>query len=336
MEIDLNGGSSAHSAYKGIRVCIFGAAGFVGRWVARACYEAGATLYIPVRDLESARTIANQYGFTAHILYCDAADSDQVRETLLDIHPAIVFNLAGYGVDRAERDEARAYRINADLVETIAVTMATLSRWNGQSIVHTGSALEYGKATGDLNEGSDPQPTTLYGQSKLAGTKVLAQTAGALSLRAVTARLFTVYGAGEHPGRLLPSLLEASRTGDSVPLTEGKQRRDFTWVGDVADGLLRLGTCDAVHGQVVNLASGRLTSVREFTEMAAGVLGIPQEKLHFGAVATRPEEMAHAEVNTRFIQDLTGWLPSTTIPDGIEQTARFVLKENVLDGKSKQ
>jgi nucleoside-diphosphate-sugar epimerase len=286
--------------------------------------------------LESARTIANQYGFSAHILYCDAADSGQVRDTLLRIHPSIVFNLAGYGVDRGEREESRAYRINADLVETIAVTMATLSRWNGQSVVHTGSALEYGTATGDLNEASEPQPTTLYGKSKLAGTKVLAQTADALGLRAVTARLFTAYGAGEHPGRLLPSLLEASRTGDSVPLSEGKQRRDFTWVGDVADGLLRLGTCEAVPGQVVNLATGKLTTVREFTETAAGVLAIRREKLQFGAVATRPEEMSHAEVNTERLRHLTAWLPPTTIWNGIQRTAAFVLKENVLDGKSTQ
>ena len=327
MKSDLLACNEEKLAYKGIRVCIFGAAGFIGRWVARACFEAGAILYLPVRDLESTRTIANEYGFTANISYCDAADSEQVQDTLLRIRPEIVFNLAGYGVDREERNESRAYRINADLVETIVVTMAKLSPWNGQSVVHTGSALEYGTATGDLNEDSNAQPTTLYGRSKLAGTTVLAETAKDRSLRAITARLFTVYGAGEHPGRLLPVLLEASRSGDPVPLSAGTQRRDFTWVGDIAKGLLKLGVSEAPPGYIVNLATGRLATVREFTETAACILQIPLERLRFGAVAVRPEEMSHEEVATRRVMQLTGWVPTTTISDGVQRTATFVLKE---------
>ena len=81
-------------------------------------------------------------------------------------------------------------------------------------------------------------------------------------MRAVTARLFTVYGPGEHCGRLLPSLIEAARAEKPLELTAGTQLRDLTYVEDVAEGLLRLGLAQAEPGSVVNLATGHLTMVR--------------------------------------------------------------------------
>ena len=77
-------------------------------------------------------------------------------------------------------------------------------------MIHVGSALEYGTARGNLNELTAPSPTTLYGRSKLAGTLRVCRAARRRGFRAVTARLFTVYGPGEQPGRLLPSLMAAA------------------------------------------------------------------------------------------------------------------------------
>ncbi len=138
----------------------------------------------------------------------------------------------------------------------------------------------YGKAGGDLAEDGPALPTTLYGRTKLQGTRVLAEGGPALGLRAITARLFTVYGPGEHPGRLLPALLQAARTGRPLELSAGTQCRDFTYIEDVAEGMLRLGR-SAGDNTIVNLATGRLTSVRTFAETAAGILGIACSNLRF-------------------------------------------------------
>jgi nucleoside-diphosphate-sugar epimerase len=314
--------------YSGVRAIVLGASGFIGRWVARSLCERGARLYLVVRDRAGSERIFCDYSVRGEIVELDIGSVDAARrlvEIVEAVGPSITFNLAGYGVDRAERDEETAYRINADLVQALceAIVKKRDAAWQGRDLIHAGSALEYGEIGGDLAEDSPPRPTTLYGKSKLAGTRSLARCCRAYRIEGVTARLFTVYGPGEHAGRLVPSLIEASRAGEPIPLTDGRQRRDFTYVADVAEGLLRLGLSLATPGETVNVATGRLTTVREFIETAAGLLKIPDEKLLFGALPTRPEEMNHAPVTLERLRRLTSWVPPTTISDGIRNALEF-------------
>jgi UDP-glucose 4-epimerase len=314
------------AAYRGIRVALLGASGFIGRWVARALCAQGARTLLVVRDRSSAESIFACYGIRGSIAEVDLKDSKAVREVLQAAAPSITFNLAGYGIDRTECDAETTYLINAHLVETICQSVAEIGHtaWDGQSVVHVGSALEYGTIGGNLSEDSVPNPTTLYGRSKLAGTEALARFCKAHGLKGLTARLFTVYGPGEHPGRLLPALLEATRTGQSVQLTSGAQRRDFTYVEDVAEGLLRLGLAQAQSGEIVNLATGRLTPARDFAEAGARILGIPREKLEFGVLRTRHEEMEHTEPTVDRLWRLLAWVPPTDIDEGIRRTSAFM------------
>jgi len=83
-------------------------------------------------------------------------------------------------------------------------------------------------------------------------------------------------------------------------------------------------TTDAKPGEVVNLATGQLTSVRNFAEKAAGILGIPEDKLDFGTMPTRTEEMKHSPVSIERLRQLTSWIPATTVEEGIGQTLRFL------------
>jgi nucleoside-diphosphate-sugar epimerase len=157
----------------------------------------------------------------------------------------------------------------------------------------------------------------------LEGTRLLETHCRATGIKAVTARLFTVYGPGENPCRLLPSLIRAAQARVAVPLTSGSQQRDFTYVEDVADGLLRLGVAPAQPGDVVNLATGRLTAVCDFARLAAGMLGIPPDHLCFGRIHVRFPEMKHDAIDLRRLQKLTGWTPPTVLDEGIRKTAMF-------------
>jgi nucleoside-diphosphate-sugar epimerase len=94
-------------------------------------------------------------------------------------------------------------------------------------------------------------------------------------------------------------------------------------VEDVAEGLLRLGLSEAMPGEVVNLATGKLTSVRAFAETAADVLQISAQRLHFGALPTRSAEMAHAPVAIGRLRELVDWTPPTEIKQGIRRTVEF-------------
>jgi len=307
-------------AYEGARVLVLGGAGFIGRWVARSVSIAGAKVTCAARHPESAREILATYGVRGEVAPVDLREPEAVRSLFRNVRPAVTFNLSGYGVDRSEQDEALAWRINDELVEEIASHVEAFGdpTWRGTPLIHAGSALEYGPIGGDLEESVVAHPTTTYGRSKLAGTQRLVERCRPAS---VTARLFTVYGPGEHAGRLLPSLMVATQAGAHIPLSLGLQRRDFTYVEDVADGLLRLALLQNADDRIVNLATGRLHSVREFADEAAAVLGIPEGVLEFGALPTRPDEMPHDAVAVERLRRLIGWTPSTSIADGVARAA---------------
>jgi nucleoside-diphosphate-sugar epimerase len=301
---------------------VFGASGAIGRWVARLLCARGATVSLVVRNRRIAEQIFAAYGIHGDVYESDLRDLEAAAKLLQQVNATTVFNLAGYGMDRSERDERLAYQINARLVEVILETIAKRRdrKWPGQDIVHAGSSLEYGPIGGSLPEDAIPNPTTLYGASKLAGTELLARCCKTHDIKGVAARIFTVYGPGDPPRRLLPSLLAAAKTGKPLPLTSGEQKRDFIYIEDVAEGLVRLGLAPAAPGEVVNLATGRLTSVRNFAETAANLIGLASDRLQFGELPSLAEEMHHAEVTTERLRRLTSWVPPTEVAEGIRKT----------------
>lgn len=322
--------------FDGVNAIVLGASGFVGRWVARALCARGAKVHLAVRDKAIAENILSKYRIHGRVYELNLQNAEAIGKLLRKIRPSITFNLAGYGVDRSERDEETAYQINAHLVKAVGEAVAETRdpNWLGQDIVHVGSALECGAIGGDLSEDSIPNPTTLYGKSKLAGAQFLALCCEARKIKGLTARLFTVYGPGEHDGRLLPSLLESARTKKLLPLTAGTQKRDFTYVEDVAEGLLRLGLATTAPGDIVNLATGKLVSVRSFAETAARVLGISSERLKFGIIPTRAEEMEHDEVTLERLRRLIDWIPPTSIKEGISKTLEFENRHGITKPES--
>ncbi|MGE0812370.1 MAG: NAD-dependent epimerase/dehydratase family protein, partial [Vicinamibacterales bacterium] len=258
---------------------------------------------------------------------CDVLNEAALAAVVRDVRPEVTFNLVGYGVDRRETDADRAHAINVDLVRRLLPLVTAHGRatdWPGLHLVHTGSALEYGAVGGHLSEDAVVNPTTVYGQTKLAATQAVAESAEAGRLKAVTARLFTVYGPGEHQGRLLPSILAARSLTSPVPMTNGLQQRDFTYVGDVAAGLIRAALQPSAPWTIVNLATGRLHTVRAFVTEAEQALGLPPGRFLFGALPTRPEEMAHAEVTVARARQWLGWVPGTGIAEGVRATDAFL------------
>ncbi len=309
-------GTDGTSPYRGRRVLVTGATGFIGRRVVDALRRAGARLELGVRDVSSTPSPAFA---DAPSHQWSATDPPSIDRMVDAAEPAIIFNLAGYGVDPRERDAEQARAVNADLPARLARAVARVDpgTWSGARLVHAGSALEYGTATGDLQEETTPRPTTLYGRTKLAGTLALEDTAVA----STTARLFTVYGPGERPGRLLPTLMRTLAAGTHCPVTAGAQHRDFTYVDDVAEGLLRLGLQRDLPG-VVNVATGILRTVRDFIEATVAVLDADPALVGWGEIPTRDEEMTHGPVSIERLVSLTGWQPRTSVEDGISRTIR--------------
>ena len=312
--------------YEGVRALVLGASGFIGRWVARRLTEARARVTVAVRRPEEFAGVARQWTIAADVIAFDALTDDSVSRAVSAAAPDVVFNLAGYGVDRGETDPGLMSRINDVLVRQVAEVLAgstPTAAWRGRRLVHAGSALEYGLVEGTAIEDGPANPHTDYGRTKLAGTASLRAVAESTGLESLTARLFTVFGPGEHPGRLLPTLRQAASRGSATTLSSGLQRRDFAYVEDVAEGILRLGLSAGAPGEIVNLATGRMTSVRTFAETAAIVLELPPDRLMFGTEPIRADEMRITGVDVSRLKERTGWTPDPDLERGIRRALLF-------------
>ena len=287
---------------RGVRVLITGATGFIGQWVVHALQAQHADVAIVARNVERLESVAGFSPTSVQVLSADLAVPGQLTLALQSWSPAVVFHLAGYGVSKSERDSVLMQRMNTDVLFELVDGLAQISTplWHGQRLVHAGSAFEYG-STMPLDEAAVAAPLTPYGYSKLAGTQLLLREARARGLAAVVGRLFTVFGPGERAGRLFPTLLAAMSSQEEIALSSGTQTRDFTLVWDVASALVefaRLPSQVSIEGRapldvgIVNVASGRLHSVRAFVEAAATAFGISHNRLCFGQIAQMAEDVA--------------------------------------------
>jgi nucleoside-diphosphate-sugar epimerase len=254
----------------------------------------------------------------------DANAPASLRDLLNWLRPHVVINAIGYGVDATERDEEAAERLNtrfvAELAQALLDAEVALPAWSGPRLLHLGSAFEYGSVAGPLNEETECHPLSVYGRTKLEGTRLIEGLYASAGLRAATARVATVYGPGEHPHRLLPTLAALATTGDSLPLTGGAQERDFTFVADVAEGLARLAVSDTPPPPIVNLATGQLLSVRGFVECVRKTIGLPSDRVIFGAVPYREDEVWQGPIVVDCLEGILNWRPGTSLAEGIRRT----------------
>lgn len=294
---------------------LIGGSGFLGRWVAHRAEVAGYRVEVAARNAGYTRDRLEGW-CRASIAEVDLTNDGALGAWCSSVRPVCLVNAAGYGVDPRERENDLAEEVNVLLPTRVLRALA--GSCPEARYIHLGSAQEYGAVGGDLQEEGPTAPTTLYGRTKLQGTREVLRAARELGASAVVARLFTVFGEGESSYRLFPTLLRAASGEGSVPLTEGFQQRDFACAGEVATAVLDLATWpgSTALGLVVNVACGALHSVRDFVLEVARQKGIAPARLAFGAVPTRSDEMQHDAVN---VSRLRGMLGRTLTPSLVEQ-----------------
>jgi len=315
----------------GKRVLLVGGAGFIGRWVARRLNATGCELWLAGRSRETMLSVARDYGIRCQVLVADFSVAGSFATSYWQVQPALTFNFAGYGIRPDEQDETLARNINANLPAEITETIGAApgKKRNGVQLFHAGSGAEYGPVCGPVTETAEEHPASLYAATKREGTRRLLDIAAQRGVRAICARFFTVYGVGEHAGRLFPSLFRAARLREKVALSAGTQTRDFTYVEDVAEGALRLACANVDSPAVVNVATGAMRPVREVILEAAAALGLRAEQMQFGAEPARTHDFAQGAVDTTKLRRLTGWTPQTTVSDGIKRMQEFATQSGV-------
>lgn len=231
---------------------------------------------------------------------CDLTDPRAVRDRLRDLRPHVAFHLAA-AMSRTARDPSELAPVNVEGTRHLLASLPATTR-----VVHTGTLFEYGGAEAPFREDQPCSPGSAYGLTKRdAGRLVTAQGGSHVHLA-------LVYGPGQSDEFLVPQLLRARRTGEPLPMTEGAQRRDFLWVEDAVEGLVRIAGSPELAGRRVNLCTGVPTPLRELVHR----VGAP---VRLGALPYRPDEIFDCYGSPGLLEDATGWRPRTTLQEGLRR-----------------
>lgn len=265
------------------RILIVGASGFVGRALLRAVSgREDITAIAGVRDPEN----ISDAGVESKII--DITRPEELARAVSEVRPDIVINAAAYGVRPGQQESGAAMRINT--LGAVHLLEAAAVAGGAGRFIQLGSCSEYGNREGTVHEDMAPAPSTLYGSTKAAATVLVRERGAALGMDTLILRLFNLWGEGEPAHRLFPDLVAACRNRLTLELTDGRQIKDYSYVGDVAEWVIELarkpGRLDA---GVVNVGSGRAMPLREFVLQIAEILGCV-ELLHFGAKSNRHSE----------------------------------------------
>ncbi len=186
----------------------------------------------------------------------------------------------------------------------------------GRRLVQLGSCIEYGNAASGARVESQPlDPDTAYGEAKAELSAFVASISDGLS--AAVARPFFCYGPHEQPDRLVPSIILGLARGESVDLTEGRQRRDYLDARDVANALRTLLESDVTGA--FNIGSGKAVEVRSIAEHLGRIAERP-ELLNFGARPEGADSAAEILADIARITAATTWRPAISLEQGLSET----------------
>jgi len=301
-----------------MRFLVTGGAGFLGVALSNRLCREGHTVRV-IDDLSA----GNPDRLVEDVLFTrgDVLDRPKLWTMLQDID--CVYHLAA----RVQVSESILYprQYNEVNVGGTVSVMEAMRDAGVQRVVLTSSGAVYGdQAEQPVQEDCRPNPQSPYAVSKLAA-EYYVRTIGALwGIETVILRVFNAYGPGQrlppsHPPVVPRFLKQAEQGGSLVIFGGGGQTRDFVYVDDVVEALMASATAPDVDRRIINVGTGRETSINELASMAAETVGeradVLRSPAESGGVARLCADIAAA-------RRLLGYEPRVELREGLRRTVK--------------
>lgn len=299
-----------------MRFLVTGGAGFIGTALSNRL----AGLGHEVRVLDNL-TAGDPAGLHPRVLFTrgDVADIPKLWTLLQDV--ACVYHLAA----RVSVPESMKYPRDYNHVNvggTVSV-MEAMRDAGVQRVVLASSGAVYGaQATQPLRESVTPNPDSPYAVSKFAA-ETYVRTIGSLwGIETVALRIFNAYGPGQQlpasHAPVIPRFMRAAQSKASLVIFgDGSQTRDFVYIEDVVNALLAAATAPDIDREVINVGSGRETSITELAAAVGQVIGRSLDPIYNPAQAPGVQRMCADLTNSRA---LLGFEPQVALSEGLRRT----------------
>lgn len=301
------------------RVAVTGAAGFIGTALLKALHKAGAH---PLAIVGKGRRTAHLDTLPFPIQLTVVEDVRHMGEAIRAVAPDLVVHLSAHvSTDRSYA--ALAQTLEWNLLSTIDVLTASAQIGAGRVIL-MGSTEEYGQNAAPFDPRLALDPPSPYAASKAAQTAYARMFHNTFGLQTVILRPTVVYGPGQSSRMLISMVMEALAAGRAIDVTEGKQTRDFVFIDDVVDAILLSLTAPGLAGEVWNVGSGEVVTVRDCLERIEAITATEGLVL-YGARPYISREIFRYESEVESTYKALNWRPSVLLNEGLRRTWKSIL-----------
>ena len=314
----------------GEKVLVTGGAGFIGSHLVESLLLLGAhvTILDSFDDFYPGKE-ANLHSVLGQprvrLIRGDVRDSDMLSDAMRDAN--VVFHLAAQaGVRYCIDNPVKAHEVN--VTGTLNVLLA--ARKQGvRKIVYASSSSTYGKPTKvPLSEDMPPNPTSIYGATKLAGEKYCTAMGETLGLPVTCLRYFSVYGPRGRPDQVVSSFaLKVMKGQQPVIYGDGSQSRDFTYVSDVVSATVISAMVEESNGQIINVGYGREVKI---VDVARKVLEHFNSRLQIDFRPTYAGDFPRTLCDNSKARRLLSWNPKVDFAHGLEAELDWLESEGPI------
>jgi nucleoside-diphosphate-sugar epimerase len=303
---------------------VTGGAGFIGSHLVDALVARGARVRV-VDNLVTGRreNLAPLLARGAiEFLEGDLADLEVARRAMDGVE-IVLHQAAIPSVPRSVNDPIASNRANVDATLNVLVAARDAGV---RRVVYAASSSAYGDTpTLPKHEAMPPAPRSPYALQKLVGEQYMTLFATLYGLETVSLRYFNVFGPRQDPSSpysgvislFIRALLEGR---PPVVYGDGEQTRDFTYVANVVDGVLRACEAPGVSGAVINLATGGRISLNALLDALRTITGARVAARH---APPRPGDVRDSQADISRARELLGYEPIVPFEEGLRLTVEW-------------
>ncbi|HXH06702.1 MAG TPA: SDR family oxidoreductase [Vicinamibacterales bacterium] len=300
---------------------VTGGAGFIGSHLVDALVARGDR--VRVADNFSTGRRENLAHLTGiDLIEGDLADLDVARRAVEGCE-IVLHQAAMPSVPRSIEDPIGSNRANIDATLNVLVAARDAGV---RRVVYAGSSSAYGNlAALPKREDMPPAPLSPYALQKLVGEQYARLFWELYGLETVTIRYFNVFGPRQNPSSpysgvislFIAALVEGRRP---TIFGDGEQTRDFTYVANVVDGVLRACTAPQAVGQVINVATGGRVSLNRLFQVLRTLIGAEVEPIY---ADPRPGDVRDSQADISRARALLGYEPTVSFEEGLQRTLEW-------------
>ncbi len=297
------------------KILITGGTGFIGYHLSKKCVSLGW----------SVTSLSSKYPkFTKKIkgvkyLKIDVTNQNKIRK--LNNNFDYIVNLAGYVDHSNKKKTLESHYKGCKNLASFFVNKKI------KKFIQIGSCIEYGKLKSPQNEDKNNTQSTysVYGKAKLLSTKFLMRLYEKKDFPSTIIRLYLVYGPQQDINRVIPITIKSALSGKKFECSKGSQLRDFIFIDDVIEAIIKILKNKKTNGEIINIGSNKPIKIKDLINKICHLVGAGEPD--FGKVKMRKDEIMALYPNINKAKNILNWRPKISLNTGLKRTIKFYKNE---------